>query len=133
MSFYCCFLFSLEVGYFSGEGGISLLQAGDLKSECLPLSFGSLLIGLLLRLHIVNVDFELLLYLYTRFVRYDNPMIKWKNEESTYRDVLADASLILPHLLLVPFDEFLDPRVLGQMLHVESCGGSIVVIEAVEL
>jgi hypothetical protein len=26
----------------------------------------------LLRLHIVNVDFELLLYLYTRFVRYDN-------------------------------------------------------------
>jgi hypothetical protein len=128
VSFYYCFLFILELGYFRGERLISLLKAGELKLECLPLSFGSLLIGLLLRLHIVNVDFELLLYLYTRFVRYDNPMIKWKNEESTYRDVLADASLILPHLLLVPFDEFLDPRVLGQMLHVESCGGTVIVI-----
>ena len=77
VSFYCCFLFSLELWYFGRERGISLLKARDLKPECLPLSFGDFLIGLLLRLHIVNVDFELLLYLYTRFVRYDNPMIRY--------------------------------------------------------
>jgi hypothetical protein len=54
--------------------------------------------------------------------------MEWKNEESTYRDVLADAALILPHLLLIALDEFLDPRVLGQMLHVESRGSTIIVI-----
>jgi hypothetical protein len=72
MTFYCRFLFSLELGYLCRERGIQFLKAVDFKPERLPLSFGDLLVGLLLRLHIVNVDFELLLYLYTRFVRYDN-------------------------------------------------------------
>ena len=54
-------------------------------------------------------------------------------EKCTYRDVLADASLILPHLLLVAFDELLDPRILGQMLHVKSSCGSVIVIDAIKL